>query len=67
MDANNLVKLIFVAVNAANEDILSSNSGSTVKAAGTASADGDGEDDDPEEEGQRCPPLCPPSSPLNQP
>lgn len=76
MDAEKKVKLIFVGVNDANEDILPSKPIAASAAATSgitppgATADGDDDDDDDGgvvEEGQRCPPLCPPSSPLNQP
>jgi hypothetical protein len=53
MDNEKNVKLIFVGVNAKNEDILPSGQ---VTAAGGPSI---------LEFGQRCPPICPASGPLN--
>ncbi|HKZ65452.1 MAG TPA: hypothetical protein VJ111_03815 [Chitinophagaceae bacterium] len=53
MDEENNVRLLIVAVNEKGEDILPVLSfGNTV-------------DEDIVEEGHRCPPSCPPSSPLN--
>lgn len=57
MDENEKVHLIVVAVNNANEDILPATTGDNAM-----------EDDDPIpllEEAFRCPPVCPPPSPLN--
>lgn len=71
MDTEKKVKLIFVGVNDANEDILPSES--SVTQAADALSEGEslstGADEDPVvvEEGQRCPPLCPQSTPLIQP
>ena len=54
MDESLACHAILVAVNAANEDILP-NATATADAAGDVIL----------EEGQRCPDLCPPKSPLN--
>ncbi len=53
MDVELKVKLVIVGVNSKNEDILPASVAVT--------------DDEEEivEEGQRCPPYCPPPSPLN--
>jgi hypothetical protein len=52
MDTNLNVKLVIVGVNSNNEDILP---------AGNTLSGGE----EIVEEGQRCPPYCPPPSPLN--
>lgn len=54
MDETLKVHAIVVAVNEENEDILPSDSLTTLEG-----------DDDVFEQGQRCPNLCPPTSPLN--
>lgn len=56
MDAELRVHPLIVAVNENNEDIL--------PAAGSGSTLGDG-DDSVADDAMRCPPLCPPPSPLN--
>ena len=53
MDENLKVHALIVAVNEDNEDILPALASATVI------------DEDIVEEGQRCPDLCPPPSPLN--
>lgn len=53
MDENLQVRPIVVAVNEKDQDILSSN------------ANLDGESDDVGDDSLRCPPQCPPPSPLN--
>ena len=53
MSQNNQVHALFVAVNENNEDILPSSLNEE-------------EDEDVIEKGNRCPPICPPSSPLNE-
>lgn len=53
MDENLKLHAIIVAVNAANEDILPALASVIVN------------EEDIVEEGQRCPDLCPPPSPLN--
>jgi hypothetical protein len=56
MDSDLKVHAIFIAVNESNEDILPSQSSSEL----------DSEEDDYfGEDGQRCPNLCPPPSPIN--
>ena len=58
MDTALKVHAVMVAVNADNEDILP---------AGTETASNSAEDDPIiVEEGQRCPPICPGGSPLNE-
>lgn len=54
MDEDSKVHAVIVAVNEDNEDILPALSALTLIA------------EDIVEEGQRCPELCPPSSPLNE-
>lgn len=51
MDSNNKIKFVFVGVNDQDEDLLPSGHSPN--------------SDDIIEEGQRCPPICPPGSPLN--
>lgn len=59
MDETLKVRVLLVAVNGNAEDILSIPSSKGPAISGT---DGD---DDVAEEGNRCPPACPPESPLN--
>lgn len=54
MDENKNIKLLFVGANDKNEDMLPLNAQAI--AGGGASI---------QDIGQRCPPICPPSSPLN--
>jgi len=51
-------KSIIIGVNEENEDMLPAS-------LTTSGEEGDGEDDLIAEEGQACPPFCPPPSPLN--
>lgn len=55
MDESLQVRLILVPVNEQGQDILP-----------LLNAPKDGDDDDIVEEGQRCPTICPPESPLNR-
>jgi hypothetical protein len=57
MDQNLQIHAVIVAVNADNQDILPPSATSTT-------VEGSG-DDVIVEEGQRCPPICPDPSPLN--
>lgn len=58
MDEALKLRLIAVGVNDKNEDILPAS-------AGSFAATDDGDDGTIVEEGQRCPDICPPTSPLN--
>ena len=63
MDAGMSIHAILVAVNSNNEDILPpSPTGSTLA---TASANTNTDSGTIGQTGQTCPPICPPSSPLN--
>lgn len=64
MDDELKVHSIIVGVNAKNEDILP-DTGASVNLLSTASDTTDDGDTGIIEEGQTCPPYCPPPSPLN--